>query len=139
SFYIGHTWGEPPPKIPRYEFLCSLRDASIADAKKHVKHTVEQIAIALLTCQFAQDRDHNFLSRLTLTKLIPSVVYEAHTIAKTLGKKIESEFKSGVVQLIASRRKQRIDEKDVEIQPVGVRRYLQRFAQARKALPPPEQ
>ena len=28
---------------------------------------------------------------------------------------------------------------DVEIQPVGVRRYLQRFAQARKALPPPEQ
>jgi Fe2+ or Zn2+ uptake regulation protein len=139
SFYIGHTWGEPPPKIPRYEFLCSLRDANIADAKKHVKHTIEQIAIALLTCHFAQDRDHNFLSRLTLTKLIPSVVYEAHTIAKTLGKKIESEFKSGVVQLIASRRKQRIDEKDVEIQPVDVRRYLQRFAQARKALPPPEQ
>lgn len=139
SFYIGHTWGEPAPKIPRYEFLCSLRDASPSEAKRYVRHTVEKIAIALLTCQFAQDRDHNFLSRLTLTKLIPSVVHEAHTIAKTLGKKIESEFKSGVVQLIASRRRQRIDEKDVEIQPIGIRRYLQRFVAARRALPPPEQ
>ena len=139
SFYIGHTWGEPAPKIPRYEFFCSLRDASPSEAKRHVRHTVEQIAIALITCQFAQDRDHNFLSRLTLTKLIPSVVHEAHTIAKTLGKKIESEFKSEVVQLIASRRRQRIDEKDVEIQPIGIRRYLQRFVDARKALPLPDQ
>lgn len=139
SFYIGHTWGEPPPKIPRYEFLCSLRNSSIDEAKEHVGNSVGQIAIALLTCRFTQDRDHNFLSRLTLTKLIPSVVYEAHIIAKTLGKKIEGEFKSGVVQLIALRRKQRLDEKDVDIQPVGVHRYLQRFAQARKALPPPEQ
>lgn len=139
SFYIGHTWGEPPPKIPRYEFLCCLRDAGVDKAKDYVRHTVEQIATALLTCQFAQDRDHNFLSRVTLTKLIPSVVYEAHSIAKTLGKKLESEFKSGVVQLIASRRKQRIEEKDVDIQPIGVRRYLQRFVEARKALPPPDQ
>lgn len=139
SFYIGHTWGEPAPKIPRYEFLCSLRDVSPSEAKRHVRHTIEKLATALHTCHFAQDRDHNFLSRLTLTKLIPSVVHEAHTIAKTLGKKIESEFKSGVVRLIASRRRQRIDEKDVDIQPMGIRRYLQRFVEARRALPPPEQ
>lgn len=139
SFYIGHTWGEPPPKIPRYEFLCSLRDANIVEAKEYVKRTIEQIATALLTCQFSQDRDHNYLSRVTLVKLIPSVVYMAHEFAKQLGKKLETDYKSIVVARLAARRRQHIEERDVEIQPISVRRYLQRFIDARKALPPPDQ
>lgn len=139
SFYIGHTWGDPSPKIPRYEFLCSLRDAKVDSAKNHVKRTVEEIATALLTCDFSQDRDHNFLSRVTLVKLIPSVVYFAHEFAKQLGKKLETDYKSVVVARLAARRKQRIEEKDVEIQPIGIRRYLQRFIEARKALPPSSQ
>jgi Fe2+ or Zn2+ uptake regulation protein len=139
SFYIGHTWGEPPPKIPRYEFLCSHRSIPTDDTKKQVAHTINQIATALLTCDFTPDRDHNFLSRVTLVKLIPSVVYTAHEFAKQLGKKLEGDFKSVVVARLVAKRKQPIDERDVEIRPIGIRRYLQRFIEARKALPPSEQ
>jgi Fe2+ or Zn2+ uptake regulation protein len=139
SFYIGHTWGDPLPKVPRYEFLCSLRDVNVDEAKKHVRNSIEQIAVALLTCSFSLDRDHNFLSSLTLTKIIPSVVHEAHTLAKTLGKKLEQEFKSNVVQRLSARLKKQIDENNVEFEPVSIWRYLQRFVQARKALPPSKQ
>lgn len=138
SFYVGHTWGEPPPKIPRYEFLC-FRESDTDHVKQHIARTVEQIATALLTCQFSQDRDHNFLSRVTLTKLIPSVVYMAHEFAKQLGKKLETDYKSVVIARLAARRNQRMEERDIEIQPMSVRRYIQRFVDARKALPPPEQ
>lgn len=138
AFYVGHTWGEPPPKVPRYEFLCSLRSATALQAKQHVDRTVQLMATALVTCQFSQDRDHNFLSHLSLVKLVPSVVYHAHEAAKQLGKKLESEFKSIVVKRLAERRKRQIQDGDVDIRPVGVRAYLQRFANARKALPPPQ-
>lgn len=139
SFYVGHTWGEPPPKIPRYEFLCSLRDSDISDAKAYVNRNVQQIATALLTCDFSQDRDHNFLSKVTLVKLIPSVVYMAHEFAKQLGKKLEADYKSVVVARLAARRKERLEERDVDIQPIGIRQYLQRFVEARRALPSPSE
>lgn len=139
SFYIGHTYGEPPPKIPRYEFLCSLRpmEKEPNAAREHVQKTLHQLAAALITCQFSQDKDHNFLSHLSLVKLIPSVVYLAHEFAKHLGKKLESEFKSIVVQRLAERRRKTLQENDVDIRPVGVRAYLQRFINVRRELPPP--
>jgi len=76
---------------------------------------------------------------VTLVKLIPSVVYMAHEFAKQLGKKLETDYKSVVIARLAARRKQRIEDRDIEIQPMSVRRYIQRFVDARKALPPPEQ
>jgi len=136
SFYVGHTGGAPPPKIPRYEFLCSLREMDTDGATHYVQRATRQLATALLTCSFSEDRDHNFLSRLTLVKIIPSVVYQAHEWAKHWGKKLEGEFKSIVVKRLSEKRKQQVEERDVNIQPIGIRQYLQRFANARKALPP---
>lgn len=139
SFYIGHTSGEPAPQIPRYEFLCSLRNTKTGEQAEHVvRYNLEQLVTALLVCDFSLDRDHNFLSKLSLVKLIPSVVYRAHEFAKHLGKKLESEFKSIVVARLAERRKQRIEAGEVDINPVGVVDYLKRFTNARKHLPPPE-
>src|SRR5258706_14267717 len=63
SFYVGHTGGTPAPKIPRYEFLCSLRTTPTSKAKEHVEHTTQQLVTALLTCHLTPDRDHNFLSK----------------------------------------------------------------------------
>ncbi len=139
SFYVGHTGGRPAPKIPRYEFLCSLRDMDRDERREYVRRTVQQIATALATCKFTDDRDHNFLKRLTLVKRLPSVVYRAHEYAKHLGKKLEHEYKSAVVARLSARRNQRFDERDVELRPVGVRRYLQRYIDAQKGLPPHEQ
>jgi Fe2+ or Zn2+ uptake regulation protein len=130
SFYIGHTGGNPAPKIPRYEFLCSLRTTPTSRAKEHVEHTVQQLVTALLTCHLTADRDHNFLSKLSLVKMIPFVVYQAHEFAKVLGKRLESDFKSAVVKRLADRRKQRIDDRDAIVNPIGVQRYLQRFSSA---------
>ena len=128
SFYIGHTGGNPAPKIPRYEFLCSLRNVPTPKAKEHVEHTIQQLVTALLTCHLTPDRDHNFLSKLSLVKMIPFVVYQAHEFAKVLGKRLESDFKSAVVKRLAERRKQRIDDRDAVINPISIQRYLQRFS-----------
>ncbi|RUT05068.1 hypothetical protein DSM106972_038890 [Dulcicalothrix desertica PCC 7102] len=141
SFYIGHTSGNPAPKIPRYEFLCSLRQHTSLDgdsqpALNFVQSTVQQLVTGLFTCEFQLDRDHNYMSNLNIVKIIPSVVYQAHEFAKTLGKKLESDFKSIVVAKLAQRRNQTIDERDVDINPINVTRYLQRFNVARQALPP---
>ncbi len=138
SFYIGHTWGRPAPKLPRYEFLCSLRDLQPGEAQERVDATLRQIATALLICGFTQDRDHNFLSNLKLVRLLPSVVHRAHEFAKHLGRKLEREYKSAVVARLSARRGQTIDERDAELRPVGLRWYLQRYADAQQALPPSE-
>lgn len=143
SFYIGHTGGDPAPKIPRYEFLCSLRksDSLSVDAEEAVRHvqgTIEQIVTALLVSHLAKDRDHNFLSRLSLVKLVPYVVYRAHEFAKTLGAKLESDYKSSVVRRLAERRHERLEDRDADIRPIGVQRYLRRYSNALKELSSPE-
>jgi hypothetical protein len=136
SFYVGHTASnQPVPKIPRYEFLCSLREMDVERAREHVGRTVEQVTTALLVCGFTPDRDHNFLSQTSLVRLVPSVVYRAHEFAKHLGKRLEHDYKSAVVARLAARRNQPINERDVEIRPIGVRKYLQRFINARRELP----
>ena len=100
---------------------------------------VQQLITALVTCGFTQDRDHNFLSRTTLTKLIPAVVYQAHEYAKHVGKKLESEYRSIVIARLAGRRRLLMEGDGIDLQPVSIRRYLQRFIDARRALPSPEQ
>jgi Fe2+ or Zn2+ uptake regulation protein len=139
SFYIGHTFGEPAPKIPRYEFLCSLRKLGLAEKNSHVQRSMQLIATALLTSGFTEDRDHNFMSRMSIMKLVPSVIYRAHEFAKHMGKKLEGDFKSAVIARLASRRKQVLGDGDVELRPFSVKQYLERFSSVRKFLPPPEQ
>jgi Fe2+ or Zn2+ uptake regulation protein len=139
SFYVGHTAGRPAPKLPRYEFLCSLRGLSADEANERASSAMRQIVTALLTCGFTQDRDHNFLSRIHLIRYLPYVVHRAHEFAKHLGKKLEQEYKSAVVSKLAARRGRVIDDRDAELRPVGVRRYLRRYIEARRDLPPSEQ
>lgn len=138
SFYIGHTGGDPPPILPRYEFLDSLRaplDSGDFDrAARQVERSVHLIVQALDATGVATDLDHNFLSRTTLVKIIPAVVMRAHEYAKTLGKKLETELRSVVISRLITARKWRTAP-DVDIHPVAVRRYLERFARARAALP----
>lgn len=141
SFYIGHTAGDPAPKLPRYEFLCSLRELQTdpESSREIIERNIQQLVTALVTCEFTQDRDHNFLSRTNLTKLIPSVVYRAHEYAKHLGKKLEGEYRSIVIARLIARRKLQSDgDRGVDIRPISIRRYIERFVDARRALPPPE-
>jgi len=134
SFYIGHTGGQPAPKIPRYEFLCSLRELQKEPEKaaQVVEEQMFQVLTAILTSGVSIDQDHNFLSHLRISRIIPFVVYQAHELAKHLGKKLETEYKSMVI----ARLNRKVNESDVEIKPLGVRRYLERFSRAQKALPP---
>lgn len=140
SFYVGHTHGDPAPKIPRYEFMCSLRPrgtyVSPEAAREHVQRTAREIALALRVSGFTPDKDHNYLSRLSLVRLVVSVIYTAHEIAKQLGKKLESEFRSSVIAKLA--RQRRVPEKDVELIPVGIRRYIERLARNQSRLPGPD-
>lgn len=134
SFYIGHTGGQPAPKVPRYEFLCSLREfeAEPEKATRVVEENVIQVLTAVETSGVSVDQDHNFLSHLRISRIIPFVVYQAHELAKHLGKKLETEYKSMVI----ARLNRKVNESDVEIRPIGVRRYLERFSRAQKTLPP---
>jgi hypothetical protein len=72
-------------------------------------------------------------------KLVPFVVYRAHEFAKTLGKKLEADYKSSVVKRLAERRRERIDERDTVIRPIGIQRYLRRYSDALKELPSPDE
>lgn len=137
SFYIGHTDGDPPPMVPRYEFLTSLRDETDAGseegqqkAAQRVEETIRRIVDAIDAAGLAIDRDHNFLSGKTLVKLLPFPIQQAHEYSKTLGKKLEAELKSIVVSRLVELKRMRAgaSPSDVTIRPVTVRRYLERFA-----------
>ncbi len=140
SFYVGHTAGKPAPKIPRYEFLCSLREQlrdeepDLEPAKTHIRQTVEELLTALLVCGFSTDKDHNFMTGLNLAKVVNFVVYQAHEYAKHVGKKLESEFKSMVVKRLADRRHSKINPNDVDVRPANLRQYILRWMSATRAL-----
>jgi len=141
SFYIGYTAGDPPPQLPRYEFLTSIRgidgEKKLDDANKIVDQALTRIVDAIDATGVSADRDHNFLRGITLLKLIPYVVMRAHEYAKTLGKKLEMELRSAVIRRLIEVRRMRLPPSDVEVRPVSVRKYLERFVRAKKALPGP--
>jgi hypothetical protein len=139
SFYIGHTDGDPPPMIPRYEFLMSLRDETADDsgerwreAAKRIDETVTRIVDALDAAGLAIDRDHNFLSGKTLVKLLPFPIQQAHEYSKTLGRKLEAELKSVVIGRLIELKRLRAgaSSQDVAIRPVTARRYLENIARS---------
>lgn len=129
-FYIGHTDGDPPPMIPRYEFLTSLREKSPEKASSAVLDLVQRLVDAIDAAGLAYDRDHNFMSSNTLVKILPYPIQQAHEYAKTLGKKLEAELRSIVISRLIELKKLRSSASDIIVRPVAVRDYLERFKRA---------
>jgi hypothetical protein len=131
SFYVGHTGGDPPPTAPRYEFLESLRRMTPEDAAARVDRNVTMIVAALEKTKLSADLDHNFLSRKTLAKLVPFVIFEAHEKCKALGWVLEAELRSIVVEnLQGIRRARHLKPGDVRFLPLSIRRFVERYASA---------
>jgi hypothetical protein len=129
-FYIGHTAGDPPPMIPRYKFLTSLREKSPEKASSAVLDLVQRLVDAIDAAGLAYDRDHNFMSSNTLIKILPYPIQQAHEYAKTLGKKLEAELRSIVISRLIELKKLRSNASDMIARPVAVRDYLERFKRA---------
>ncbi|MGA7732750.1 MAG: hypothetical protein WCD37_15950 [Chloroflexia bacterium] len=136
-FYIGHSGGDPPPMLPRYEFLTSLRnfEEDGAAATPRVEKIVRKIVDALDTAGLALDRDHNYLTNKTLVKILPFPIQQAHEYSKGLGRKLESELKSIVIRRLIELKRLRAAPSEVEVRPVSVRAYLERFKRALDSKP----
>jgi hypothetical protein len=131
SFYIGHTSGDPPPVVPRYEFMESLRSMSPEQAAARVARNVRLMVAALDRVGVAADRDHNFLSNKTLVKMMPFVVQQAHETGKSLGRQLEAELRSVVIaNLLALRRAKDVKPGDVRFLPMSIRRFVERYRDA---------
>jgi hypothetical protein len=130
-FYIGHTGGDPPPALPRYEFLDSLRTLRPDQAAARVADIVRRIVEAIDHTHVAIDSDHNFLTNKRLVKIIPYVVQRAHEACKTLGRQLESELRAAVIaQLSALRRLRGLTPNDVALLPMNRSQYVQQMTEA---------
>ncbi len=131
SFYIGHTTGDPPPLVPRYEFLEALRGMTAEQAEARVGRNVSLVVGALERSKFSLDRDHNFLSRKSLVKIVPFVVYEAHEKCKAIGRQLNTELRSIVIQNLQGLRNAKdVSPKQVRFLPESVRRHVERTQRA---------
>lgn len=133
-FYVGHTAGDPPPTIPRYEFLESLRSKPRCDADDRVKTNIRKIVAAIDRSGLSPDKEHNVFSRKSRAKIIPYVIYDAHEKCKSLGRQLESELQSTVIARLKEIKMNRgISARDVRFSPVSVRRFVERYLQATKS------
>jgi hypothetical protein len=136
SFYIGHTGGDPAPVAPRYEFIESLRAKSREESAERVARNVRLMVGALDRTGLSADRDHNFMSRKTLVKIIPAVVFNAHEMSKALGRQLDTELRSIILaNLQGIRRAKHLPPGEAKFLPMSVRRYVERY---RRALEPPD-
>jgi hypothetical protein len=102
-------------------------------ARDRVVRNQQLIVAALHHTRFHPDREHNFLSRKSLVRIIPYVVYEAHEKCKALGRKLETELRSIVVaNLQALRNARSLRPSDVQFRPVTIRRFVERYWQFRR-------
>jgi hypothetical protein len=130
SFYVGHTGGEPPPVVPRYEFLQSVRSSPDADKVAHrVTQARAAVVEALHQTGISADRDHNFMSKKILVKLIPFVVFNAHEKCKAMGRKLEAELHSIAVQWLSVFRRDRAAyrDSDVVFRPMNIKDFIDRY------------
>ena len=130
SFYIGHTYGDPPPILPRYEIL-TMRGTSVDDIEQSMRTVVEAVNLS----GFSQDREHNYLSKHILVKMIPFVIFDAHEKCKALGKKLDLELKSVVIARLQELKQLRFKAANVIFQPVKIVDFVK---QAKKLLLPSE-
>lgn len=130
-FYIGHTNGDPPPSVPRYEFLDSLRSLSSDEAAERVARNVRAVVEALDHSSLAVDSDHNFMTHKRLVKIIPYVVHRSHEACKTLGRNLETQLRDAVIAHMSRLRKLRgIVATDITLLPVSIRKYVDRMTKA---------
>jgi Fe2+ or Zn2+ uptake regulation protein len=115
SFYVGHTYGDPPPVLPRYEIL-TVRETEPAKIKESIRVLVEAVDLS----GFSQDREHNYLSKHILVKMIPFVIFDAHEKCKALGKKLDLELKSIVIARLQELQQFRVKAGSVIFQPVNI-------------------
>lgn len=128
SFYVGHSWGDPPPVAPRYEFLEGLRAKTQAEAAERVRRNVRMVVEALDRTQFTPDKEHNFLSNKFLVKIVPFVIFDAHEKCKALGRQLEAELRSVVIaNLQAIKNMRGLKNADVEFFPLSIRRFVERY------------
>jgi hypothetical protein len=81
----------------------------------------------------SQDREHNYLSGKQLTKIIPFVIYRAHELCKALGRKLESELRSVVIErLLNLKRARGIRASDVAGFLVTKKMFIERFQNAKR-------
>ncbi|HEX7245094.1 MAG TPA: hypothetical protein VF245_05960 [Solirubrobacterales bacterium] len=133
SFYIGHTGGDPAPVAPRYEFIESLREMTSDEAAKRVARNVKLLVGALDRTGLSADRDHNFMSRKTLVKIVPAVVFNAHEMCKSLGRQLDTELRSIILaNLQGIRRAKHLSPSEAKFLPMSVRRYVERYRNALK-------
>lgn len=142
SFYVGHTAGDPAPVAPRYEFLESLREKTHDDAAERVARNVRLLVGALDRTGLSLDRDHNFMSRKELVKIIPAVVFNAHEMCKALGRQLDSELRSIILaNLQGIRRAKHLGPEEARFLPISIRRYVERYRRALERpdddVPPP--
>jgi hypothetical protein len=131
SFYVGHTGGDPAPVAPRYEFMESLRGMAVEDAHERVARNVKLMVGALDRTGLSADRDHNFMSRKMLVKIIPAVVFNAHEMCKALGRQLDTELRSIILaNLQGIRRAKHLSPAETKFLPMSVRRYVERYRQA---------
>jgi len=124
-FYVGHTAAEPTPVIPRYEFLDSLRNKSPEDARSRVAEKMKLMIQSIMATGFSIDTEHNFLSKKRVSRIIPSVLYDAHEKCKVLGHKLEAELKSAIVAKLAELKRRRgITSTKLDISPIEIKTYL---------------
>ena len=127
-FYVGHTAADPSPGIPRYEFLDSIRRLSLEDAQARVSAKIDYIVEAISVTSLTRDSDHNFLSNKRISRLVPSVVYEAHEQCKVWGHKLEAELKSEIVARLAVLKRARgITARSFSLLPIPVSAYLRKM------------
>ncbi|MDP8928441.1 MAG: hypothetical protein M3O70_07660, partial [Actinomycetota bacterium] len=140
-FYIGHTYGDPRPVPPRYEFLDTLRPLDPTQAHERVQRTVRLMVSAIHRSGLGLDTDHNFLSSKTLVKIIPRVVLQAHEHCKALCRQLEREMRSLVVAHLKRLRTSRgAPEPAAEFTPVEQDAYIAhlRRAEAGSIADPPD-
>ena len=129
-FYFGRPGGSPQVGFPRFEFMDALRCLGAAKREARVSATVAAIIDGVHATKWTLDRDHNFLSRVRLPRLIPYVVYEAHEKCKVLGHKLESELKQAIAANLARIKGSRaIPGSKVAIEPISLGGYLNRAVQ----------
>lgn len=132
-FYIGHTGGNPPPAIPRYEFVDSLRSLKHEQAALRVAENVRRVVEAIDHTRVAIDADHNFMTNKRLVKIIPYVVHRAHEACKTLGRHLETELRAAVIeQLGRIRRLRGLSVNDFALVPVSLRKFVERMIDSLK-------
>ncbi len=133
TFYIGHTGGEPPPLVPRYEFIESIRNKTNDQATERIEKNIRLVVEALDETKVSLDRDHNFMTGKQLTKLVPFVTYNAHEQSKSLGKQLQTELKAIVIERLTELKKLRFPKgAPTKILPISIQRYVERYYNAIK-------